>query len=101
MRLLPVIEEDLEQYEEEDYEEPSSITSSRFNRDDVNDFCHLGECFVHKFVHPRFMKWISSRLTYYYAMCVYPDKNREVRLSLAMFRNRSTGVSWFLRNCHP
>ena len=34
-----MIEEDLEQYEEEDYEEPSSSTSSRFNRDDVNDFC--------------------------------------------------------------
>ena len=39
MRLLPVIEEDLEQYEEEDYEEPSSSTSGRFSRDDVNDFC--------------------------------------------------------------
>ena len=37
MRLLPVIEEDLEQYEEEDYEEASYSTSSRFSRDDVDD----------------------------------------------------------------
>ena len=38
MRLLPVIGEDLEQYEEEDYEEASYSTSSRFSRDDVDDF---------------------------------------------------------------
>ena len=39
MRLLPVIEENLDQYEEEYYEEPSSSTSGSFSRDDVNDFC--------------------------------------------------------------
>ena len=38
MRLLPVIEEDLEQYEEEDYEEPSCTTSGRFSWDDFDDF---------------------------------------------------------------
>ena len=37
MRFLPVIEEDLEQYEEEDYEETSCSTSGRFSRDDVDD----------------------------------------------------------------
>ena len=39
MRILPVIEEDLEQYEEEDYEYPSCSTPGRFSRDDVDDFC--------------------------------------------------------------
>ena len=34
-----MIEENLDQYEEEDYEEPSSSTSGSFSRDDVNDFC--------------------------------------------------------------
>ena len=38
MSLLPVIKEDLEQYEEEDYEEASYSTSSRFSR---NDFDYL------------------------------------------------------------
>ena len=37
MRLLPVVEQDLEQYEEEVYEEPSCSTSGRFSRDDVDD----------------------------------------------------------------
>ena len=41
MRLLPVIKEDLEQYEEEDYEEPSSSTSGRFSRDYFDDFLLL------------------------------------------------------------
>ena len=36
MRLLLVIEEDLEQYDEEEYEEPSCSTSGRFSRDDVD-----------------------------------------------------------------
>ena len=33
-----MIKEDLEQYEEEDYEYPSCSTSGRFIRDDVDDF---------------------------------------------------------------
>ena len=38
MRLLPVIGNDLEQYEEEDYEDTSCSASGRFIRDDVDDF---------------------------------------------------------------
>ena len=38
MRLLRLIEEYLEQYEEEDYEDPSCSTSGRFIRDDVDEF---------------------------------------------------------------
>ena len=33
-----MIGEDLEQYEQEDYEQTSCSTSSRFSRDDVDDF---------------------------------------------------------------
>ena len=39
MRILLVIKEYLEQYEEEDYEEPSCNTSGRFSRDDAYDLC--------------------------------------------------------------
>ena len=45
MRLLPVIEEEIEHYEEEDYEEPSCSTLGIFIRDDeviwkkYTDFC--------------------------------------------------------------
>ena len=34
-----MIEEEGEQYEEEDFEEPSCNSSGRFTRDDVDDFC--------------------------------------------------------------
>ena len=84
MRLLPVTGEDLEQYEEEDYEEPSCSTSSRFVRDDFDDFLlpYYDESIWKKYtsVSGQMFNGRNSKESFHYFMeyCAFQEEIREV-----------------------